>query len=461
MLWSTLGNVLTYLDFEVVNGQTYYYAISAVNGVGEGPLSVEVSETPASLPSAPLNLNAALDGDDVILNWERPLDDGGADLSYNLYRGEVSGDLVLLIALGNVTTYTDIDIGIGQTYFYQVTAENSVGEGPMSNEVSSNTDLPSAPVLSASSDGVAVTLTWTEPTDTGSSAITNYRVYRGPDSGSMSLLIEMGNVLTYEDDTGTVGQTYVYQVSAVNDQGEGPRSNLASAQLGSVPSEPIHIGAMTDGAGIVITWDEPEDDGGFSISGYKVYRGTSAASLNLKATVGVVLNYTDLDLVAGTEYYYAISAFNSKGEGTLSDVVMMQANSLPSAPIDLDADAGNGTVVLTWDAPSNTGGSPITGYKIYRGTSAATLTLLATVGLVTEYTDDTVTNGQTYYYKVSAVNAIGEGAMSELDEATPTADGGDDDDDDGESNTMLYIIIAIVAIAAIAAVAAFFFLRKK
>jgi len=461
VLWSTLGNVLTYLDFNVVNGQTYYYAVSAVNSVGEGPQSIEVFETPAGLPSAPLNLTAALDGDDVILNWERPLDDGGADLTYNLYRGEVSGDLVLLIALGNVTTYTDMDIGIGQTYFYQVAAENSVGEGARSNEVSSNPDLPSDPALSATSQGTTVTLAWTAPSDTGSSAITNYRVYRGPDSGSMSLLVELGNVLTYEDDTVTTGQTYVYQVSAVNDQGEGPRSNQVSVQIGSVPSEPIHIGAMTEGAGNVITWDEPDDDGGFSISGYKVYRGTSAASLTLRATLGDVLNFTDLDLVAGTEYYYAVSAFNAKGEGPQSDVVMMRANSVPSAPLNLELEAGNGTVSLSWDAPTSTGGSPITGYKVYRGTSENNLTLLATIGAVTAYEDDEVVNDQTYYYKVSAINVVGEGPLSEVEDATPTAEGGDADNDDGGSSTMLYIIIAIVAIAAVAAVAAFFFLRKR
>lgn len=460
-LWTTLGNVLTYLDFEVVNGQTYYYAISAVNSVGEGPQSAEVSETPASLPSAPLNLTAALDGDDVILNWEAPLDDGGADLSYNLYRGEVPGDLVLLIALGNVTTYTDIDIGVGQTYFYQVSAKNSVGEGPMSNEVSSNPDLPSAPVLSVTSEGATVTLTWAEPGDTGSSAITHYRVYRGPDIGSMSLLIELGNVLSYEDGTGTIGQTYVYQVSAVNDQGEGPRSNQVSAQLGSVPSEPIHVGAMTDGAGIVITWDEPDDDGGFSISGYKVYRGTSTSSLTLKATIGNVLNYTDLDLVAGTEYYYAVSALNAKGEGAQSDVVMMAANSPPSPPTDLDAVAGNGVVTLTWDSPDDDGGSPIIGYKVYRGTTESNLTLLATIGALTTYLDETVVNNQTYYYKVSAVSAVGEGPATDVEDATPTPEGGDDDgDEDVGSNTLLYIIIAIIAIAAVAVVA-FLFFRKK
>jgi LPXTG-motif cell wall-anchored protein len=83
--------------------------------------------------------------------------------------------------------------------------------------------------------------------------------------------------------------------------------------------------------------------------------------------------------------------------------------------------------------------------------------LLTTIGNVTTYTDDEVVNGQTYWYKVSAVNAVGEGAMTGTESATPTAE---NMDDDGGSNTMLYIIIAIMAIAAVA-VAAVFFLRKR
>jgi hypothetical protein len=59
-----------------------------------------------------------------------------------------------------------------------------------------------------------------------------------------------------------------------------------------------------------------------------------------------------------------------------------------------------------------------------------------------------VVNDQTYYYKVSAINVVGEGPLSEVEDATPTAEGGNDDGDgDGGGNTMLYIIIAIVAIA--------------
>ena len=42
-------------------------------------------------------------------------------------------------------------------------------------------------------------------------------------------LTTVGNVLTYTDSGLTTGVTYYYQVSAVNSEGEGPRSNVASA----------------------------------------------------------------------------------------------------------------------------------------------------------------------------------------------------------------------------------------
>jgi fibronectin type 3 domain-containing protein len=115
---------------------------------------------------------------------------------------------------------------------------------------------------------------------------------------------------------------------------------------------------------------------------------------------------------------------------------------------------------LTWDPPDDDGGTPVTGYKVYRGTTEGAEILLVTLGDVTTYVDDGVVNGQTYYYKVSAVNTVGEGPFSEVEDATPTAESGDDDEDEGDSTT-LYIIIAIIAIAAVAAVAAFFFLKKK
>src|SRR5205807_10667052 len=75
---------------------------------------------------------------------------------------------------------------------------------------------------------------------------------------------------------------------------------------------------------------------------------------------------------------------------------------------------------LTWQAPGSNGGSPITNYRIYRGTSSNGETQLATIGNMLTYTDTAVTNGVTYYYQVSAVNGAGEGPRSNEASATPS-----------------------------------------
>jgi hypothetical protein len=75
----------------------------------------------------------------------------------------------------------------------------------------------------------------------------------------------------------------------------------------------------------------------------------------------------------------------------------------PSGPRNIKATTGDGYVTLGWSAPSDDGGYAITEYKIYRGTSSGGESYLTSVS-TTSYNDTTVTNGQTYYYYVAAVN---------------------------------------------------------
>jgi len=91
----------------------------------------------------------------------------------------------------------------------------------------------------------------------------------------------------------------------------------------------------------------------------------------------------------------------------------------PAAP-SLVALPGDGSIGLSWSAPSD-GGASITGYKIYRGTTAGAETLLTTLENVTSYTDAAVSNGTSYSYRVAAVNRVGEGPKSAADSATPTS----------------------------------------
>ncbi len=96
----------------------------------------------------------------------------------------------------------------------------------------------------------------------------------------------------------------------------------------------------------------------------------------------------------------------------------------PSPPQNLQATAGDGQVTLTWQAPSDDGGASITNYKIYRGTSSGGESYLTEVdGSTLSYTDTSVTNGQTYYYYVTAVNSAGESEESNEVSVTPQSGG--------------------------------------
>jgi hypothetical protein len=105
-----------------------------------------------------------------------------------------------------------------------------------------------------------------------------------------------------------------------------------------------------------------------------------------------------------------------------TDPTLASGVNTPSAPQNLKATTGDGYVTLNWSVPSDDGGSAITEYKIYRGTSSGGESYLASVSTPTTYYKDTaVTIGQTYYYQVSAVNSVGEGEKSSEKSVAPTS----------------------------------------
>ena len=80
----------------------------------------------------------------------------------------------------------------------------------------------------------------------------------------------------------------------------------------------------------------------------------------------------------------------------------------PPAPVNLTALGGNGLAALSWTAANRTAS-----YTVRRSlTSGGPYTALQSGITTTYYTDSTVSNGTTYYYVVSAVNAFGESPNS-------------------------------------------------
>jgi fibronectin type 3 domain-containing protein len=196
-----------------------------------------------------------------------------------------------------------------------------------------------------------------------------------------------------------------------------------------VPSAPLNLAATGANGSVSLTWSPPSSNGGSLITGYDIYRGTSAggeSTTPLNTSPVTSTNYTDTTVTNGTPYYYVVTAINIAGSSTISTeaTATPEAPVIPSAPLNLAATGANGSVTLTWSPPSSNGGSTITGYDIYRGTSSggeSATPLNATPVTGTTYTDSAVTNGTPYYYVVTAINIAGSSTISAEAHATPTA----------------------------------------
>lgn len=90
---------------------------------------------------------------------------------------------------------------------------------------------------------------------------------------------------------------------------------------------------------------------------------------------------------------------------------------VPAAPTALIASAGDAQAVLTWSTVTDA-----TYYNVYRGASeSGTFTKVASNVTKAVYTNTGLSNGTTYYYKVTAGNANGESGYSNVVNVTPQA----------------------------------------
>jgi predicted phage tail protein len=381
---------------------------------------------PYGIPSPPRNISAVPGNKVVHLTWEPPVSDGNGNITeYRVYRGIASGSEALYATVNASTlNFTDTNVSNGVTYYYYVTAVNEFGESEPSNEVSAvPCAVPSPPRnLTAIAGNASVALSWEPPADDGGMAVTNYTIYYGTNSGNYTMNMIVGNLTGYTITGLTNGQRYYFAVSAINEVGESEKSNEFSAVPCTLPSAPKNLTAVAGNRNVTLTWEPPADNGGAAVTNYTIYYGTSSGNYTNNITVGNITSYTITGLINGQRYYFAVSAFNAVGESEKSNEVSAVPCTVPSAPQNLTAVAGNGNVTLTWEPPADNGGMPITGYRIYYGTSAGNYTVNITVGNVTAYTITNLTNGQKYYFSVSAINGGGEGAKSNEVSAIPRAE---------------------------------------
>jgi acid phosphatase type 7 len=378
----------------------------------------------ATVPAAPALSATAGDGT-VHLSWTAPSDGGAAITGYKVYRGTSSGGETLLKTVGNVTSTDDATAANGTKYWYRVSAVNSVGEGPQSNEASATpappSPFPSTPVLdsfarSAGSLGTG----WQSPAlqDGGTVSIASSGLTRSS-AGAASA--------TYSAAQFGADQEAYLTVPTLPSGGDfmqlaGRVSTLSSSTVScyflrvtpSLGTWELRQKLNGSGSTLLTSFSSPlvaGDSIGIRIAGSAItaYRKPGSGSWT------AVGSTSSTSITAGGYISFTLGDTAMRG-GAFGGGAVTSAQA-PAAPA-LAATPGDASVHLTWSAPPD-GGSAITGYKVYRGTSAGGETLLKSVGNVTSTDDATAGNGTSYWYRVTAVNGVGEGSQSNEVSATP------------------------------------------
>ncbi len=351
---TTTGFETTYEDPNVNAGQTYYYKVRAHNVSGLGNFSDIVSFTVVSTPDAPANLVTALDtsssgGSTVILIWDEPNDNcfGTPGCYINYYDISRSEDgmswpfvQVIYSASGCVTAFScptefvpnpnfqsmfvDQSVNIGQTYYYNIRAHNTVGYSVYSDTVSISVEpVPDAPTITSITYAPnGLHLRWDEPNDYGT-PISSYLIHRSVDNISWNLLTQLSGASNTEftDTTVNAGQTYYYKVRSDNIFGLSAYSDTVSLPAIFSPDAPIILSVHDNSISqtlLSLSWYHPNP---INVDEYRIERSNDNVTWQLVAVESQIDDrFIDNNVLSGQVYYYRIQAYNMAGFSDYSNI---------------------------------------------------------------------------------------------------------------------------------------------
>jgi hypothetical protein len=193
------------------------------------------------------------------------------------------------------------------------------------------------------------------------------------------------------------------------------------------PGQPTNVSATAGTGSATITWNAPSSGGAVTKYIVTPYIGSTAQPATTLTGSPPATQATINGLTGGTSYTFTVQASNSAGSGPVSapsNAVTPTEATVPSAPTEVIATAGNGSATVTWAAPAN-GGSPIASYTVtpYIGSTAQAATTVSGSPPTTQTTITGLTNGTSYTFTVAATNTVGTGSPSSPSNAVTPSGG--------------------------------------
>jgi len=296
----------SYADTGLSAATTYSYTVAARDAAGNiSPDSASMSITTASPadttpPSTPTGLTgAAVGSTGANLSWSASTDNVGVT-GYIVRRNGVQ------VATPATTSFADTGLFAATTYSYAVAARDAAGNiSPNSTSVSvttasvADTTAPSTPtgLTAAAAGSTGANLSWSASTD--NVGVTGYIVRRN------GVQVATPAATTYADTGLSAATTYSYTVAA-RDAAGNISPNSTSVSVTTPPPSPSNSASLA--------WDSVT---AVNLSGYRVYFGTAPGtylqSLGQGISVGNVATYTITGLASGSQYYFAVTAFDTLG----------------------------------------------------------------------------------------------------------------------------------------------------
>ncbi|HWE01725.1 MAG TPA: fibronectin type III domain-containing protein [Tepidisphaeraceae bacterium] len=295
---------------------------------------------------------------------------------------------------------TATGVVVPNTYVFAVEDYNSTAFNSFDNFVGIISNVTGGVVapknLAAATNTGGVVLTWT-----ASTGATSYTVAREDPGASTFTPIATGLTSpTYTDGAAVAGQSYQYEVQAVNAlNGSAFTPSVSATPPVAAPTNLQVVSATA--SGIVLTWTAS-----VGATSYTVAREDPGSSTFTPIATGLASpTYTDVTTTAGQTYHYQVQAVGATSSSPFTAAISVnRAIPAPPAPTNLQISSESpSAVVLTWTAAAGA-----TTYSVQRqGPADSTFVQIGAGLTTTTYTDTDVKAGQTYQYEVLAANSSG------------------------------------------------------